>query len=42
MWPFIALALAGFVAIALAVAVSPTLRHAIELLSLRLQDLLGL
>jgi uncharacterized membrane-anchored protein len=42
MWPFVALALAGLVAIVLAVAVSPTLRHAIELLSLRLQDLLGI
>jgi len=42
MWPFVALALAGLVAIVLAVAVSPTLRHAIELLSLRLQDVLGI
>ena len=42
MWPFVALALAGLVAIVLAVVVSPTLRHAIELLSLRLQDVLGI
>ena len=42
MWPLIALALAGVIAIVLAVAVSPTLRHVIDLLSLRLQDALGI
>jgi uncharacterized membrane-anchored protein len=42
MWPLVALALAGVIAIVLAVAVSPTLRHVIDLLSLRLHDVLGI
>jgi uncharacterized membrane-anchored protein len=41
-WPLVVLALAGFGAIVTAVLVSPQLRHVIELVSLRLQDLLGL
>jgi uncharacterized membrane-anchored protein len=41
-WPLFALALAGFGAIVTAVLVSPQLRHVIELVSLRLRDLLGL
>jgi hypothetical protein len=36
------LALAGFGAIVTAVLVSPQLRHVIELVSLRLRDLLGI
>jgi uncharacterized membrane-anchored protein len=41
-WPLVALALAGVIAIVLAVAVSPTLRHVIDLVSLRLHDVLGI
>jgi uncharacterized membrane-anchored protein len=41
-WPLVLLALAGFGAIVTAVLVSPPLRHVIELVSLRIQDLLGL
>ena len=41
-WPLFVLALAGFGAIVTAVLVSPQLRHVIELVSLRIQDLLGL
>ncbi|MFL5937436.1 MAG: putative cytokinetic ring protein SteA [Gaiellaceae bacterium] len=41
-WPLFVLALAGFGAIVTAVLVSPQLRHVIELVSLRLRDLLGL
>jgi uncharacterized membrane-anchored protein len=41
-WPLVVLALAGFGAIVTAVLVSPQLRHVIELVSLRIQDLLGL
>jgi uncharacterized membrane-anchored protein len=40
-WPFVLLALAGLVAIAVAVVVSPTLRHTLDLLYLRLRDVLG-
>jgi uncharacterized membrane-anchored protein len=41
-WPLFVLALAGLGAIVTAVLVSPQLRHVIELVSLRLQDLLNL
>jgi uncharacterized membrane-anchored protein len=41
-WPLVLLALAGFGAIVTAVLVSPQLRHVIELVSLRIQNLLGL
>jgi uncharacterized membrane-anchored protein len=41
-WPLVLLALAGFGVIVTAVLVSPQLRHVIELVSLRIQDLLGL
>jgi uncharacterized membrane-anchored protein len=41
-WPLFVLALAGFGAIVTAVLVSPQLRHVIELVSLRIQSLLGL
>jgi uncharacterized membrane-anchored protein len=41
-WPFIAFALAGCLTIAVAIAVSPALRHVIEYLALRLRDLLGI
>jgi uncharacterized membrane-anchored protein len=40
-WPLFALTLAGLGAIVTAVLVSPQLRHVIELVSLRIQDLLG-
>ncbi len=42
MWPLAALALAGLCAIVVAVAVSPALRRLIELLAVRVKDLLGL
>jgi uncharacterized membrane-anchored protein len=42
MWPFAILSLAGLGAIVAAVAASPSLRHVIELISLRIQNLLGL
>ena len=41
-WPLVWLALAGFGVIVTAVLVSPQLRHVIELVSLRIQDLLGI
>jgi len=41
-WPLIVLTLAGFGAIVTAILVSPQLRHVIELVSLRIQNLLGL
>jgi len=41
-WPLFVLALAGLGAIVTAVLVSPQLRHVIELVSLRIQDLLGI
>jgi uncharacterized membrane-anchored protein len=41
-WPLVLLALAGFGVIVTAVLVSPQLRHVIELVSLRIQDLLGI
>jgi len=41
-WPLVLLALAGFGVIVTAVLVSPQLRHIIELVSLRVQDLLGI
>jgi uncharacterized membrane-anchored protein len=40
-WPLFVLALTGFGAIVTAVLVSPQLRHVIELVSLRIQSLLG-
>src|SRR6266850_2089178 len=42
LWPLIGFAVAGLGAIAVAVAVSPALRHLIEYLALRLRDLLGI
>jgi uncharacterized membrane-anchored protein len=41
-WPLVLFTLAGFAAIAVAIAVSPTLRHVFDYLSQRLLDLLGL
>ena len=41
-WPLVLLALAGLAAIAVAIVVSPALRHLIEYLGLRLRDLLGI
>jgi uncharacterized membrane-anchored protein len=41
LWPLVAFALAGLAAIAVAVAASPDLRRMIELLVLRLRDVLG-
>jgi uncharacterized membrane-anchored protein len=41
-WPLVLLALAGLSAIAVAIVVSPALRHVIEYLALRLRDLLGI
>jgi uncharacterized membrane-anchored protein len=41
-WPLVAIGAAGLTAIVAAVAASPGLRHAIELLNLRVQDLLGI
>jgi uncharacterized membrane-anchored protein len=41
-WPLILLALAGLAAIAVAIVVSPALRHLIEYIALRLRDLLGI
>jgi uncharacterized membrane-anchored protein len=41
-WPLVLLALAGLGAIAVAIVVSPALRHLIEYLGLRLRDLLGI
>jgi uncharacterized membrane-anchored protein len=41
-WPLVLFAVAGFGAIAVAVLVSPALRHLIEYLALRLRDLLGI
>jgi hypothetical protein len=42
LWPLILFALGGLAAIAVAIAVSPALRHVIEYLALRLRDLLGI
>jgi uncharacterized membrane-anchored protein len=42
LWPLVAVTLAGLAAIVVAVAVSPALRNLIELLGLRLRDVLGL
>jgi uncharacterized membrane-anchored protein len=42
LWPLVLLAVVGFGAIVTAVLVSPQLRHVIELVSLRIQDLLGI
>ncbi len=41
-WPLVLFALAGLGAIAVAIVVSPALRHLIEYLALRLRDLLGI
>jgi uncharacterized membrane-anchored protein len=41
-WPLVLFAVAGFGTIAVAVLVSPALRHLIEYLALRLRDLLGI
>ena len=42
LWPLVLFALGGLGAIAVAIAVSPALRHLIEYLALRLRDLLGI
>ncbi len=42
LWPLVVFALAGLAAIVVAIVASPALRHLIELLSLRLRELLGL
>ena len=42
LWPLVVIALTGLAAIVVAVAASPGLRHAIQLLYLRLRDALGL
>lgn len=42
LWPLVAVTLAGLAAIVVSVLVSPALRNLIELLSLRLRELLGL
>jgi uncharacterized membrane-anchored protein len=42
LWPLVLFTLAGLAAIAVAIAVSPALRHVFEYLSQRLLDLLGL
>jgi len=41
-WPLVLLALAGLGAIAVAIVVSPALRHVIQYIALRLRDLLGI
>jgi uncharacterized membrane-anchored protein len=41
-WPLVAVAVIGVVALVVAVAVSPELRSAFELIGLRLRDVLGL
>jgi uncharacterized membrane-anchored protein len=41
-WPLVLVALGGVLAIAVAILVSPALRHLIEYLGLRLRDLLGI
>jgi uncharacterized membrane-anchored protein len=41
-WPLVLVALGGLGAIAVAIVFSPTLRHLIEYLALRLRDLLGI
>jgi hypothetical protein len=41
-WPLVFFALAGLGAIAVAILVSPALRHLIEYIALRLRDLLGI
>jgi uncharacterized membrane-anchored protein len=42
LWPLVLFALGGLGAIAVAIAVSPALRHLIEYIALRLRDLLGI
>jgi uncharacterized membrane-anchored protein len=41
-WPLVAICVAGLAAIVVAIAASPGLRHAIQLLYLRLRDALGI
>ncbi len=41
LWPFVLFALAGLMAVVVAVLVSPTLRHVIELIGIRLRDLVS-
>jgi uncharacterized membrane-anchored protein len=41
-WPFVLLAVAGLLAVSLAIAVSPALRNVFEFLGQRVRDLLGL
>jgi uncharacterized membrane-anchored protein len=42
LWPLVAFTLAGLLTMGVAIGVSPALRHAIELVALRLRDLLGI
>ena len=42
LWPFVVLACAGLGAVVVAIVASPALRHLLELLGLRLRELLGL
>ncbi len=41
LWPFVLFAVAGLTAVVVAVLVSPTLRHLIELIGIRLRDLVS-
>jgi uncharacterized membrane-anchored protein len=41
-WPFVLLAVAGLLAVSLAIAVSPALRNVFEFLGQRLGDLVGI
>jgi len=41
LWPFVLFAVAGLTAVVVAVLVSPTLRHLIELIGIRLRELVS-
>jgi len=41
LWPFVLFAVAGLMAVVVAILVSPTLRHLIELIGIRLRDLVS-
>jgi uncharacterized membrane-anchored protein len=41
LWPFVLFAIAGLMAVVVAILVSPTLRHLIELIGIRLRDLVS-
>ena len=41
LWPFVLFAFAGLMAVVVAILVSPTLRHLIELIGIRLRDLVS-